>query len=163
MATLSSISPNIAAFLWQTVFKDKSGRSDLALGAYLVSDGLFGWEVVGPYLWEGTLQLVVQPPELCVPPVHVPLVILYPNVDLPMRKRRREAESKLLISAPQGQVLHHPVHTPLGTEHLAQNGGPDGTNGHRRDSVWQVTGEHSCTECPHQSGATAQVHLPVHM
>lgn len=81
------------------------------LEAYLVSDGLFGWEVVGPYLRERTLQLVVQPPELCVPPIHIPLVILYPNVDLPMRKRGRWTESKLLMSSSQEQVLCHSAHT----------------------------------------------------
>lgn len=65
------------------------------LDAYLVSDGLFGWETVGPYLWESTLQLVVQPPELSVPTIHIPLVVFYANVDLPKRERGRQAEPKL--------------------------------------------------------------------
>lgn len=68
------------------------------LDAYLVSDGLFGWETVGPYLRESTLQLVVQPPELRVPPIHIPFIIFYPNVDLPKMERGRQAESKLLMS-----------------------------------------------------------------
>lgn len=104
------------------------------LDAYLVSDGLFGREVVGPYLREHALQLVMQRPELSVPPIHIPLIILYPDVNLP-REKGRQAELKPLMSSSQGQVLHHCIHrghiclTPLSTKHKM---GTDGTNGHRK-------------------------------
>lgn len=83
---------------------DQSAVVTWPLDAYLVSDGLFGWEVVGPHLRECALQLVVQCPELSVPPVHIPLVVLYPDVDLPTRETGRQAESS------QRRVLHHSVH-----------------------------------------------------
>lgn len=90
---------------------DQSAVVTWPLDAYLVSDGLFGWEAVGPHLRECALQLVMQCPELSVPPVHIPLIVLYPDVDLPTRETGRQAESELLRPSSQRQVLHHSVHT----------------------------------------------------
>lgn len=136
---------------------DQSAVVTWPLDAYLVSDGLFGWEAVGPHLRECALQLVMQCPELSVPPVHIPLIVLYPDVDLPMRETGRQAESELLRPSSQRQVLHHCPHrghicrTPLRTKYLAQNGGTDSTNGHQNKAVRHVTGELNCIVCPQQA------------
>lgn len=60
-------SPN---FYWYCEFK------------YLVSNGLFWWEVKSPHLLVLALQFLMQASELCIPSIDIPLIILYPDINL---------------------------------------------------------------------------------
>lgn len=64
-------------------------------GWYLISDGFFGWEIVGPHLRVLVLKLVVQTPKLCVPSVHVPLIIFYPDINLLGTRKRKAMQASL--------------------------------------------------------------------
>lgn len=60
---------------------------------HLVSQSFLGWEGEGVNLGKLRSQVVVQLPELCVPPVYVPLVVLDTDIHLKTKKREEKKSS----------------------------------------------------------------------
>lgn len=82
-----------------------SRQTVMLLSAYLVPNGFLGWEVEGVHLWKLGPQVVVELPELCVTPVHVPLVVQDADVHLRKSKKPSLSSQHKTVQASNQEII----------------------------------------------------------